>query len=262
MATPPPSLNRIATKAGQRIAASTTAAATAIVASLIAVSNTTSNGNGNDAKKDELKFVENEHEQRRLSLYRTHSPRLRTEDGTNRMMSMPQPTRNLQWSSFLTQNRCQCEAAATTTTATVNSTASIQDHIDSLRIKEEEESNDNNNNNNSNNNQQEQHHRSHLLNIQRSRTLRILTSKATQNRSLDSEYSIDWDQDPIGEGAFGHVLMAQQNVSGERVALKRIPKKLASREDFQREMEALLRIQKWYVSVSVIDSRISDCMFE
>jgi hypothetical protein len=29
------------------------------------------------------------------------------------------------------------------------------------------------------------------------------------------------------------------------VALKRIPKKLASREDFQREMEALLRIQKW-----------------
>ena len=252
MATPPPSLNRIATKAGQRIAASTTAAATAIVASLIAVSNTTSNGN--DVKKDELKFVENEHEQRRLSLYRTHSPRLRTEDGTNRMMSMPQPTRNLQWSSFLTQNRCQCEASATTTTATVNSTASIQDHIDSLRIKEEEESNDNNNNNNSNNNQQEQHHRSHLLNIQRSRTLRILTSKATQNRSLDSEYSIDWDQDPIGEGAFGHVLMAQQNVSGERVALKRIPKKLASREDFQREMEALLRIQKWYVCFGLFDS--------
>lgn len=29
------------------------------------------------------------------------------------------------------------------------------------------------------------------------------------------------------------------------MALKRIPKKLASREDFQREMEALLRIQKW-----------------
>ena len=27
--------------------------------------------------------------------------------------------------------------------------------------------------------------------------------------------------------------------------MKRIPKKLASREDFQREMEALLRIQKW-----------------
>ena len=26
---------------------------------------------------------------------------------------------------------------------------------------------------------------------------------------------------------------------------RRIPKKLASREDFQREMEALLRIQKW-----------------
>ena len=39
--------------------------------------------------------------------------------------------------------------------------------------------------------------------------------------------------------------MVTNKETGERVAMKRIPKKLASREDFQREMEALLRIQKW-----------------
>jgi len=89
------------------------------------------------------------------------------------------------------------------------------------------------------------HRQRRLINIQRSRTLRILTSKATSDRSLSSLYSVDWNQVPIGEGAFGHVLVATSRQNGERVALKRIPKKLASREDFQREMEALLRIQKW-----------------
>ena len=90
----------------------------------------------------------------------------------------------------------------------------------------------------------ENHQRRHL-NIQRSRTMRIMSSKATQNRTLSSLYDIDWNQQPIGEGAFGHVLLGTHKSSGERVAIKRIPKKLASSEDFQREMEALLRIQKW-----------------
>ena len=75
--------------------------------------------------------------------------------------------------------------------------------------------------------------------------MRIMSSKAIQNRSLSSLYDVDWKQEPIGEGAFGHVLLATHKSSGERVAIKRIPKKLASHEDFQREMEALLRIQKW-----------------
>lgn len=112
---------------------------------------------------------------------------------------------------FPTQQRCWCEPSSSSST-----TASADDA-----------------------------HRRRLLNIQRSRTLRILTSKATSHRTLSSLYSIDWDQVPMGEGAFGHVLMARSHQTGERVALKRIPKKLASREDFQREMEALLRIQKW-----------------
>ena len=89
------------------------------------------------------------------------------------------------------------------------------------------------------------HHHDRRLNIQRSRTLRILTSKATRGKSLSSSYHVDWDQVPMGEGAFGHVFLATSRRTGERVALKRIPKSLASREDFQREMEALLRIQKW-----------------
>ena len=49
----------------------------------------------------------------------------------------------------------------------------------------------------------------------------------------------------LQKGAFGNVYMATNNATKQKVALKRIPKKLASREDFQREMEALLRIQKW-----------------
>ena len=81
--------------------------------------------------------------------------------------------------------------------------------------------------------------------IQRSRTLRVLSNTAKKHTSLSSLYAVDWDQTPIGIGAFGHVLSATHKQSGDRVALKRIPKKLASREDFQREMEALLRVQKW-----------------
>jgi hypothetical protein len=80
--------------------------------------------------------------------------------------------------------------------------------------------------------------------IQRSRTLRVLSNTAKKH-TLASLYTVDWDAPPIGSGAFGHVLLATHKQSGDRVALKRIPKKLASREDFQREMEALLRIQKW-----------------
>jgi len=133
------------------------------------------------------------------------------------------PTISMSQSSLLPpaiHKRCQCEVV-TTSSSPDSSRRNNSDHADSHR------------------------HQRRALNIQRSRTLRILTSKATQDRSLSSLYAIDWDRPPIGEGAFGHVLVATHRATGERVALKRIPKKLASREDFQREMEALLRIQKW-----------------
>ena len=94
------------------------------------------------------------------------------------------------------------------------------------------------------------------MNIQRSRTIRILSTKAVRARSLEDAYDVDWSSGPVGVGAFGRVYAATCRRTGERVALKRIPKSLASREDFQREMEALLRIQKWgssrVVSVYII----------
>ena len=131
------------------------------------------------------------------------------------------PTSSSLIPSSINNNKCQCEVL----------TSSSRKHSSKHHHHKDDE--------------QSHHYRRRAINIQRSRTLRILTSKATQNRSLSSLYAIYWDQPPIGEAAFGHVLMATHKSTGERVALKRIPKKLASREDFQREMEALLRIQKW-----------------
>lgn len=121
--------------------------------------------------------------------------------------------------------QCQCEAVST---ATVSQSSDMHSTLDANDDKFHH-----------------QHHHNRRLNIQRSRTLRILTSKATRGKSLSSSYDVDWNQVPMGEGAFGHVFLATSKRTGERVALKRIPKSLASREDFQREMEALLRIQKW-----------------
>lgn len=74
--------------------------------------------------------------------------------------------------------------------------------------------------------------------------MRILSTKAVRTRSLEDAYDVHWN-DELGIGAFGRVYVARSRRTGERVAVKRIPKSLASREDFQRETEALLRIQKW-----------------
>ena len=82
------------------------------------------------------------------------------------------------------------------------------------------------------------------LNIQRSRTMRILSTKAVRSKSLTDAYDVDWSNE-LGVGAFGRVYVAKSRRTNEIVALKRIPKSIASREDFQRETEALLRIQKW-----------------
>ena len=137
---------------------------------------------------------------------------------------------NLQSSSILynRQQRCQCESSSTASP----SKTTLLDGFNNNYIEDDDH---------------KEHHqtRKRALNIQRSRTLRILSSKAKPT-TLSSLYTINWeDNDILGEGAFGNVYLATNNVTGERVALKRIPKKLASREDFQREMEALLRIQKW-----------------
>ena len=71
---------------------------------------------------------------------------------------------------------CQCEASKTTL-------------LDGFNNKYTEDNEDTNHHQN----------KQRALNIQRSRTLRILTSKAKSN-TLSSLYTIDWDAPPMGEG--------------------------------------------------------------
>ena len=71
---------------------------------------------------------------------------------------------------------CKCEASKTTL-------------LDGFNNKYTEDNEDTNQHKN----------KQRALNIQRSRTLRILTSKAKSN-TLSSLYTIDWDAPPMGEG--------------------------------------------------------------
>lgn len=50
---------------------------------------------------------------------------------------------------------------------------------------------------------------------------------------------------PLGEGAFGTVHKAINRATGEEVALKKIPKKYTSNDDFQKEMAALTQIRAY-----------------
>ena len=74
------------------------------------------------------------------------------------------------------QQHCKCEASKTTL-------------LDGFNNKYTEDNDDTNRHQN----------KQRALNIQRSRTLRILTSKAKSN-TLSSLYTIDWDAPPMGEG--------------------------------------------------------------
>ena len=73
-------------------------------------------------------------------------------------------------------HNCKCEASKTTL-------------LDGFNNKYTEDNEDTNRHQN----------KQRALNIQRSRTLRILTSKAKSN-TLSSLYTIDWDAPPMGEG--------------------------------------------------------------
>jgi len=60
---------------------------------------------------------------------------------------------------------------------------------------------------------------------------------------MDSRYFVEWYRPPLGEGAFGVVYSAKDRDTGERVALKKIPKRFTDNVSFQREMHALLHLR-------------------
>jgi len=79
--------------------------------------------------------------------------------------------------------------------------------------------------------------------LQRTQTIRRMDLAATKGKSLESKYFVDKSAPPLGEGAFGAVHLATDRLTGEKVALKRIPKRMTDDEEFQREMNALIRIR-------------------
>ncbi|CAB9508202.1 MAP kinase-activated protein kinase 2 (Fragment) [Seminavis robusta] len=76
--------------------------------------------------------------------------------------------------------------------------------------------------------------------LARRRTLQRM--KKTQTReTLESKYMVD--PNPLGDGAFGEVLLARHRKTGEGVAVKKIPKQFTSDMNFQCEMDALMHIR-------------------
>lgn len=63
-----------------------------------------------------------------------------------------------------------------------------------------------------------------------------------QRQTLESRYQVQWRQ-PIGEGSFGSVFVAQDRKTGEQVAVKKISKEATDDASFQREMDALMHIR-------------------
>ena len=77
--------------------------------------------------------------------------------------------------------------------------------------------------------------------LRRHRTIEQMQESATRV-TLKSKYNVHWSE-PLGEGTFGAVYQAVDRVSGEKVAVKKIPKRFTDNETFQREMGALLRLR-------------------
>jgi len=78
--------------------------------------------------------------------------------------------------------------------------------------------------------------------IQRRATIHALNATSTPLRNLNAIYKINW-KNHLGEGAFGSVYLATNRETGEKVALKKIPKKFTNSASFQNEMNALLQIR-------------------
>jgi serine/threonine protein kinase len=60
---------------------------------------------------------------------------------------------------------------------------------------------------------------------------------------LESRYAVQWNR-PLGEGGFGSVYLATDKITGEPVAVKKIPKRHTNDEAFQQEMNAFHQIRR------------------
>lgn len=77
--------------------------------------------------------------------------------------------------------------------------------------------------------------------LRRRVTIRRLDKTSTR-QTLQSKYRINW-REPLGEGAFGSVYEAHNRLTGEKFALKRIPKKFTDEDSFQREINSLIHLR-------------------
>ena len=78
--------------------------------------------------------------------------------------------------------------------------------------------------------------------LNRRATIRLLNESSNPIQSMHSKYRTNWTN-PIGEGAFGAVYKATDRKTGDRVAMKKIPKKLTSDTSFQNEVNALVQVR-------------------
>jgi len=82
----------------------------------------------------------------------------------------------------------------------------------------------------------------HFSRIRRYETFAKLQDTAITEDTLESKYAVQWRK-PLGQGTFGSVYLAKDRKTGERCAVKKIPKEFTDNLSFKREMDALLRLR-------------------
>lgn len=61
--------------------------------------------------------------------------------------------------------------------------------------------------------------------------------------SLEDRFEVNWDN-PVGEGAFGLVYKAKDRRTGDRVAIKAVPRSAGNSTAFKREIDALVYLKE------------------
>ena len=78
--------------------------------------------------------------------------------------------------------------------------------------------------------------------LSRRATIRLLNENSNPIQKLHQKYSVNWHRH-LGEGAFGAVYLATERRTGDKVALKKIPKMFTDDASFQNEVSALTRVR-------------------